>query len=451
MNDENPISALEDALAAGDLEAARTSARELHSVDLADFLEELEPEVAWRILEFLPLDDQATVFGYFDGDFQVELANIIKRNKLAAIVSCMNSDERADLFNRLTDEQQEMILPALAQAEREDIRRLTAHEEGTAGAIMTSDYAALTPDLTAREALDKLRREAPDKETIYRAYVIDHDRMLVGVARLQTLILAQPNQKVADLIERDAHAVNVNEDQEVVAQSIAKYDVLALPVVDEDGRLVGIVTHDDAIDVIQEEATEDFHKAATVGKINVNMRDASIGLLYRKRISWLILLIFGNLLTGIGIAFFEDTIATYVVLVFFMPVLVGSAGNAGSQAATLMIRALATGDVVTGDWFRLLGRELLVALALGLTMAVAISAIGHLRGGEDIALVVALSMVSVVIIGSLTGMSLPFLLDRLNLDPATASAPLITTIADVTGVVIYFAIATAVLGLPSTL
>ncbi|MEX1148132.1 MAG: magnesium transporter, partial [Sphingomonadales bacterium] len=449
MNQQTVTETLRDALIRGDRDSVRAYAEELHAVDLADLLEEIEPTQAWSTLEMLPLETRAEVFGYFEGDFQVALADVIKRNKLAAIVSCMNSDERADLFNRLTEDQQEALLPALAQAEREDIRRLSAHDEGTAGAIMTSDYASLTPDLTARQALDKLRREAPDKETINRAFVLDAERKLVGVVRLQAVILANPSEKVSAFMERDSHAAHVNEDQEEVARAIAKYDVVALPVLDDDGRLVGIVTHDDAIDVLQEEATEDFQKIATVGKINVNMRDAGMGLLYRKRISWLILLIFGNLLTGIGIAFFEETIATYVVLVFFMPVLVGSAGNAGSQAATLMIRALATGDVENRDWARLLGREFLVALALGLTMAVAISAVGHFRGGEEIALVVALSMVAVVMIGSLTGMSLPFLLSRLNLDPATASAPLITTIADVTGVVIYFAIATAILGLPA--
>jgi magnesium transporter len=293
--------------------------------------------------------------------------------------------------------------------------------------------------------MEVLRHQAPDKETIYRAYVLDGNRRLVGVVRLRDLILAAPEMKIRDLMERDTHAVAATEDQEEVARKIARYDILALPVVDDAGNLVGIVTHDDALDALQEEATEDFHKIGTVGKLTQSVRDASVRVLYRKRVVWLALLVFGNLFSGAGIAFFEETISAYVALVFFLPLLIGSSGNAGAQSATLMVRALATGDVVLRDWSRLLGRELLVAFGLGLTMALAVSPIGIFRGGWEVAFVVALTMLIVVIAGSLIGMSLPFILDRLKLDPATASAPLVTTIADAIGVVIYFSIATIVL------
>ena len=311
---------------------------------------------------------------------------------------------------------------------------------------MTSDYATLAPELTSRDAIEVLRREAPDKETIYRAYVLDRDRRLVGAIRLQDLILAAADASVADLMEREPLAVALDEDQEDVARKIGRYDILALPVVDADGRLVGIVTHDDAHDALQEETTEDFHRIGTVGKLTQGIRDAGVGILYRKRILWLILLIFGNLFSGAGIAYFEEMIVTYVSLVFFLPLLIDSSGNAGSQAATLVVRALATGDVTLKDWGQLIGRELLVALALGATMGLAIAPIGVARGGPAIALVVAVTMVLVVLVGSLTGMSLPFLLSRLRLDPATASAPLVTTIADAIGVVLYFSIAAAFLG-----
>ncbi|MFU8822242.1 MAG: magnesium transporter, partial [Gammaproteobacteria bacterium] len=199
------------------------------------------------------------------------------------------------------------------------------------------------------------------------------------------------------------------------------------------------------MDVIQEEATEDFHKVGTVGKLDSSVRDASIGLLYRKRIGWLVLLVFGNLLSGAGIHYYEDTIAAVVALVFFLPLLIGSSGNAGSQAATLMVRALATGDVMLKDWGKMLGREILIAILLGLTMALAVSSIGWYRGGPGVALAVALTMVLVVLVGSLIGMSLPFVLSRFKLDPATASAPLVATLADASGVFIYFAVATAIL------
>jgi magnesium transporter len=416
-----------------------------HPADLGELLEEMNLDAARAALLSLPLALAADTFSYLDPATQVGLARVLTRGELAAIVTEMNGDDRADLFNRLTPKQQNALLPGLAQAEREDIRRLAAHEEGTAGAIMTSDYATLTARLTAREALAKLRREAPDKETIYRTYVIDADRKLIGALRLQALILASPKQLVGDLMERETRAVTVDDDQEEVAQQIAKYDIIALPVVDADGRLVGIVTHDDAMDVLQAEATEDFQKVAMVTSMVENIGTASIRLLYQKRVYWLVLLVFGNLLSGAGLAFYEDTIAAYVVLVFFLPVLIASGGNAGSQSSTLMVRAMATGDVEMKDWGRMLVRELSVALALGLTMALAVSAIGLFRGGFELAFVVAASMLIIVMAGSLIGMSMPFLLSRFGLDPATASGPLITSIADIAGVLIYFSIATAFL------
>lgn len=439
------LSARDETLALKDLFAHE------HPADIAGAIAEIaddDPLKAWELLEALPLARQAETFGYIDHAVQADLAFAAPRAKLARIVTEMNADERADMFNEMSDEQAEALLPALAQAEREDVRRLAAYEAGTAGAIMTSDYATLSPDLTAAEAIEKLRREAPDKETIYRAYVTDADRKLVGAVRLQDLILAPSRALVGDLMERNTRAVSAHEDQEQAARQIARYDILALPVVDEEGRIVGIVTHDDAIDVIQEEATEDFHRVGTVSPLAANVRDAGIFLLYRARIVWLVVLVFGNIFSGAGIAAFEDTIAAYVALVFFLPLLIDSGGNAGSQSATLMVRALATGDVRMGDWGRMLGREALVAAMLGLSMAAAVSFIGVVRGGPEIAIVVASAMVIIVIVGSLIGMTLPFVLTRFNLDPATASAPLVTSIADATGVIIYFAIATAFLPLP---
>lgn len=442
MEHEELVNAIREATAAGDADRLRALVEGEHPADIGASLQEFDPQQVWVVLDLLPLVDQAVVFGYFDRDFQVELAHHAPRAKLARIVTEMNSDERADLFNELSDEQQDALLPALAQAEREDIRRLAAYEEDTAGAIMTSDYAVLNADLPAAQAIEKLRREAPDKETIYRAYVTAPDRRLVGAVRLQDLILAAPRTLVRDLMEEDPLSASVDEDQEEVARKISRYDVLALPVVDAEHRIVGIVTHDDAMDVIQEEATEDFHKVGTVGKLDTSVRDASIALLYRKRIAWLVLLVFGNLLSGAGIHYYEDTISAVVALVFFLPLLIGSSGNAGSQAATLMVRALATGDVMLKDWGRMLGREILIAFLLGLTMALAVSSIGWYRGGPGVAVVVSITMVVVVIVGSLIGMSLPFVLSRVKLDPATASAPLVATLADASGVFIYFAIAT---------
>jgi magnesium transporter len=313
---------------------------------------------------------------------------------------------------------------------------------------MTSDYAALGAQLTAREAMEELRRVAPDKETIYNAYVLDAERKLIGVVTLRSLITAPPSARVADLMETNVVTAYVDDDQKDVAEKIQRYDFIALPILDAGDRLVGIVTADDAMDVAEEEATESFQRVGTVGPLDVSVKDASIGLLYRKRIFWLVLLVFGNIFSGAGIAYFEDTIAAHLALLFFLPLLIASAGNAGTQASTLMVRAMATGDVVMRDWARMLGREFVVATVLGVTMALAIYGIGVWRGGPEIALVVGATMILVVIVGSLIGMSLPFIMSRVNLDPATASGPLVTSIADVAGVLIYFGLATAFLSMP---
>ena len=413
--------------------------KDLRPIDIADILTLLDSDMSWKLLEKLP--DRATVFSYFDPEEQMEMAFLFPRASLAKLVGEMPSDERTDLYKRLDQDQRDALLPALAQAEREDIRRLSAYAEKTAGALMTSDYATLKAQMTVAQALAALRLEAPDAETIYHAYVIDEQRKLQGVVSLRTLILASPNQIIGDIMLTKVVASNVHEDQEDVAKTIARYDLIALPIIDNNGALVGIVTHDDAMDVASDEATDDFHKSGGVSSLIGSFKDTSIRILYRKRVFWLVFLVFGNLISGVGIAHFEDVIAANLVLVFFLPLLVDSGGNAGSQSATLMVRALATGEVVMRDWFSLLGREAMVALLLGITMAAAISVIGYFRGDAMVSLVLALSMVSVVMIGCVIGMSLPFILNKFGFDPASASAPLITSVCDASGVAIYLFIA----------
>ncbi|MBV1796183.1 magnesium transporter [Siccirubricoccus sp. G192] len=450
MHDQDgPDLDLEPLFARGDTGAVRAALAAMHPADAASAMAALPLAQARAALGLLPGPARrAAVFDYLPDLVQTELARSLPRPELAALVAAMSHDDRADLFRHLAPEEREALLPALAQAEREDLRRLASYPEGTAGAVMTSDYATLAPDLTAREAIEALRREAPDRETIYVAYVVDPERRLLGAVSLRDLVLAPAGTRVATLMRRDPAYARVDEPRGGVAARIARYDLLALPVLDAEGRLVGIVTQDDAMDVAEAEATEDFRKAGAVPNLAAGLRDAGVGLLYRRRVGWLVALVFGNLLSGAGIAAFEDVIAANLALVFFLPLLIASAGNAGAQAATLTVRALATGDVRMSDWGRLLAREALVALALGGTMAAAVAAVGLLRGGPGVALVAALTMVLVVLVGSLVGLSLPFLLDRLGLDPASASAPLVTSVADVTGVLIYLGIANALLPVP---
>lgn len=396
------------------------------------------------MLEHLP--QRAYIFAEFPAKQQMLIAQEMPRQVLAKIVSEMPSDDRADLFKRLDPSEQETLLPALAQAEREDIRRLADYVEGTAGAIMSSDYVTLKPEFTVAQAIEALRKDAPDAETIYQAYIIDEQRHLIGVVSLRELVLAQPETRVAQLMVRDVISARVDDDQDHIAKIMARYDLLALPIVDAQQALVGIITYDDAMDVASEEATEDFLKVGAVNATTkLSIKSAPILQLYQKRVFWLVFLVFGSLLSGIGIAHYEDVIAQHLVLVFFLPLLVGSGGNAGSQSSTLMVRALATGDVQFRDWFYLLGRESLVALCLGGTMAIAVSLLGYVRGDALVALVLAFSMVGIVLMGCLIGMSLPFILNRFGFDPASASAPLVTSICDAMGVLIYLFIASMIL------
>ena len=439
MNHEATALLLKDAINNQRFDRAVDQLKDLRPIDTADILALLDPKISWKLLEHLP--NRATVFSYLEAEEQVEMAFLFPRASLAKLVGEMPSDERTDLYKHLNQNQRDALLPALAQAEREDIRRLSAYAEKTAGALMTSDYATLKAEMTVAEALAALRLEAPDAETIYHAYVIDEQRKLQGVVSLRTLILASPEQLIGDIMLSKVISSNVHQNQEDVAKTIARYDLIALPIIDNNGALVGIVTHDDAMDVASDEATDDFHKSGGVSSLVSSFKDTSIRILYRKRVFWLVFLVFGNLISGVGIAHFEDVIAANLVLVFFLPLLVDSGGNAGSQSATLMVRALATGEVVMRDWFSLLGREALVALLLGITMAAAIAVIGYFRGDAVVSLVLALSMVCVVMIGCVIGMSLPFMLNKLGFDPASASAPLITSVCDASGVAIYLFIA----------
>lgn len=415
----------------------------LHPIDLADALKPLMPALSWRLLEQLP--NRAEVFGCLDMQQQLAIAQEFPRITLAELVSELPSDKRTDLFKNFSQSQRDQLLPVLATSEREAILKLMVYEEGTAGALMTTDFVQLNEEMTTAEAVNLLRDTSLSAETIYQVYVTDEHNKLLGVVSLRDLVSADIDKLIQDLMVTDFISAEVMLDQEHIGKLIVRYDLLALPITNEQGILLGIVTHDDAMDVVNQEVTEDIHKSAGVTSIPVNLKSASIALLYKKRIFWLLLLVFGNLFSGLGIAHFEDIIAANIVLVFFLPLLVDSGGNAGSQSATLMVRALATGEVVMKDWLYLIGREALVALALGGSMAVAVSLLGFLRGDETIALVLALSMVSIVLIGCMIGMSLPFLLSRFKLDPASASAPLITSVCDAVGVVIYLYIAAQLL------
>ncbi|MBP6563700.1 MAG: magnesium transporter, partial [Neisseriaceae bacterium] len=329
-----------------------------------------------------------------------------------------------------------------------------SYPKDSAAAHMTTDFLYIRADISAQEAIRQTRQYGNEKETIYYIYVVDNDQKLLGVMSLRDLLLADEHKPIRELMRQNVVSIKATDTPVMAAQTIAHYDLLSLPIVDDHGHILGIITADDAMDIQAQSSGETLFRTGGLDVShgashlkNVNVKTANVWTLYRMRVIWLVVLVFGNVFSGAGIAHFEDTIMSYVVLVFFLPLLIDSGGNAGSQAATLMVRGLATGEVILKDWGKMISKEILVALALGLSMALAVALVGFVRGGMTIAFVVALSMIAIVIMGSLIGLSLPFILSKLKFDPATASAPLITSIADIVGVLIYFSIATQMLDL----
>lgn len=416
--------------------------------DIALLLSELETEAPFDTLfGLLDADRQVRTFAYLDLALQPQILAALSPERRRAIVGELDSDDRAALIDELSEPQAEQLIAQLPAEEREDTRELLAYDEQSIGRLMNTDFVSVRPYWTIAEALQHIRAANENGEWVNRIYVTQPEGKLLDSLPLRNFILGGLEQPVRTLMKREAISVRPEADREEAVRLIQRYDLEALPVVDGDGVLLGTVTVDDVMDVAQEETTEDFHKMGSVGSVELSVRDASTWYMFRKRAPWLLMLVFANIFSGAALAYYEATISAAIVLLFFLPLLIGSAGNAGSQSSTLMVRALATGDVSLRDWFSLLLKEFAVALALGLALALAVAGLGVMRGGPLVGLTVALTMVVAVMAGSLVGMSLPFAFSRLKLDPATASTPLITCIADIAGIVIYFAIATAILDL----
>ncbi len=420
---------------------------QMHVQDIAAGLEGLAPETVARTLEELPRDTWSDIFSYLPDTQQYPLLQFMDDDAGRLILSGLSPDDRTALLEALPADEVEQLLKLLTPAEIKHALKQLGYPEDSAGRLMTTGFITLRENWTLARALDHVRAHSDDQETINTLYVTDNKGRLQGTVSLKKLVLENPDKKVEEVVTGEPVSIFAAEERTEAVRMIQHYDITALPVVDNHGALLGVVTVDDVMDVVEEEHTEDFHKIGAVGAIDLSLRDARPSLLYRKRVGWLVLLVFVNIFSGAGIAYFEATIEAVFALVFFLPMVVASSGNAGTQASTLMVRALATGDVQVRDWFRLWGKELGVSAALGITMGLAVWGLGIWRGGPEVGMVVAISMVLVVIMGSMIGMLLPFILTRFKLDPATASAPLITSIADICGILIYFTIATALLGI----
>lgn len=436
-----------ECLSQADMAGIRARLDDMRIQDIAHVLMELDLEPQRDVFRLLPLGRRVDVFSYLESHCQLALLEQLSVGEGRYLLSEMVPDDLTALLEDLPIEEVRRLLRLLPFRSIRRALTLLGYPEESCGRLMTTAVVSVRPDWTMAQALDHLRVKAERGETVNLVYVTDEEGVLQGVLALKHFLRRQPGILVSELMTTNVVSINAHAPQEEALRTIRHYDLTALPVVDDDGELLGIVTVDDVLDVEEEETTEDFQKMGSMGLLNLSLREARPWLLYRKRVVWLVILVAINMLGGIVIAGHRDTIEALVVLVFFLPLIIAGGGNAGTQSSTLMVRSLATGDVQSRDWLRLWGKELLVAASLGLTMAATVSLLGFWRGGAEVAMLISIAMLLVVMVGSMVGMILPFLLSRFRLDPATASAPLVTSIADVAGISIYFYLAAALLGL----
>ena len=443
----------------GDAKALQDFCQSGHPAVTAELMSTLSGDEAWAIIRHADTPLRADIFSHLSGDLQVEIIRPLSCEEVALLLADMSPDDRADLFKQMPEDLSEAVLPALAQAEREDIRRLSAYKEGTAGAVMTSDYASLSPHLTASQAIERLREVAPNKETIYYAYVVDDNLKLLGFVSLKDLVVARREARVGDIMHREAIFPRVEEDQEDAARKIQKYDLLALPVLNGNDALVGIITHDDAIDIITQEQTEDMEKlmAITGSHENAVYMKTSVWGHFRNRCPWVIVLAILGLVSGFIVQNFEGLLMQFTVLAAFMPMLAATGGNTGSQSATLVVRALALKEISSKDIFRVLAREFRVALMLAVLLGViAFVRVLFFGSGSSIpdgyslariGFAISLALILQVVTSTLIGALLPLGTAKMKCDPAVVASPTLATIVDITGLLIYFTTAKLLLGI----
>lgn len=453
-------------LADGDAAAMRDFCESLHPATVAEALaDEFTPEQAWELLSAANIRTQASIFEYLPPAQQVEMVEKA-RPQVGQLLSKMSHDDRADLLRRLPGRVRESLIRMVDEADRRDIATLVQYGENTVGALMTTDYAWLPGTLTAAEAIDQLRQQAPDRETIYYIYVVDEaarrpdgspaPRRLLGVVSLRDLILAPRHALIRELMESEIVALRFDEDREAVARTFSRYDLIAVPVVDSQFGLLGIVTHDDVLDVVQAEATEDLQRQAAVGPIEGNYLEASFNRVWWSRAKWLAILFFLQMFTINVMAHYEGELAQVTYLLVFIPLCLSVGGNAGSQASTLVTRALALEQIRVVDWLRVFRRELLMAAALAATLGLLSVARTHLwTPGNvlekvleehtvwDLAWAVTLSVMGICFTGAIVGAMLPVFIKWIGGDPALMSSPFIATLSDVLGIVIFFNVVAA--------
>jgi magnesium transporter len=414
--------------------------------------DEFSVEQVWEVLRHADTRHAALVFEYFPLERQVKLAAGGGRQQMARLIEQMSHDDRVALLRRLPEQVSAELIRLVDEADRRDIANLFRYAENTVGAIMTTDYAWLPADITTGQAIERLRQQAPDRETIYYVYVLDETtRRMRGILSLRAIVMSSPQTPVRDvMIASDIVTLKAGDDRERAAETLIKYDLLAIPVLDDEGRLVGIVTHDDIVDVITQEATEDIQRQAAVGPIRESYLEVPLLKLGLSRGRWLALLFVLQMFTINAMTHYEHQLEVLLILAAFVPVCLSVGGNAGSQAAALVTRGLALGQVNTKDWFRVLRRELIVGVALGAAIGIMgfgrtwlFTSEGDLGRASiyQLSAAIAVSVACICLMGTLVGSLLPLAVAKIGGDPAIASVPFIATLSDVLGIVIYFNVA----------
>jgi magnesium transporter len=420
---------------------------QMNTVDIADAFEELNTEKTIQVFRLLPKNMAADVFSYIVPEKQQIIVEALTDSEVGKIINELFADDVVDLIEEMPANVVKRILQNAHEEKRRVINQLLQYPDDSAGSVMTTEYVDLREDVTVREAFDYIRAIGLNKETIYTCYVIRRDKLLVGVVSAKTLLLARQHDRISDIMDTNINYAHTTDDQEEVAGLFKKYGLLSLPVVDKERRLVGIVTVDDVVQIIEEENTEDFEIMAALNPSDEPYLKTTVMKLARNRIIWLMALMLSATVTGGIISGFEDSLAVLPVLVAFIPMLMDTGGNAGSQASTLIIRGMALGEIGIGDMLSVLWREIRVGALCGLTLG----AINFLRiffmNGRNVylALAVTVSLCITVLIAKSVGCMLPIVAKKLRLDPALMAAPLITTIVDAASLLVYFSIAKLVL------
>ncbi len=423
---------------------------DFHPADIADILHYSNDKNKITIFKLLDHDIASETLTYLDDYVRDHILHSMDTKNISKMIEDMESDDVTDLIHDLPADVKEEVLSKMDKEDVEDVKELLAHHEESAGGIMAKEYVDVNESLTIDQAVQEVRQQAQEIEHVFYVFVVNDIGMLVGVLSLKTLIIAPPEKKVSEVMNPDVISVKVGMDQEEVAHIVKKYDLVSLPVVDDSGILVGRITIDDIVDVIDDEVSEDIHKIGGMEALPDRYLAVPIATMIKKRAVWLVVLFISEMLTASVMTYFENAIAKAVVLALFIPLIISSGGNSGSQAATLIIRALAVGEVTIRDWWKIMSREVISGLVLGIILGiigflriVVWSSFSHVYGDHPVlvGLTVGFSLLGIVLWGTLSGSLLPIILKSLKLDPATSSAPFVATLVDVTGLLIYFTFA----------